>query len=157
MQFVDDEFVARCEMEFVALPVEIRVVDDGVADRAGHFAGIRVDPLELAFRRGQQVTVLIADMSLGNIGVPVAVFLGLHGMIVAVPAVERSDNGNPLGIRRPHTEPNSPRMRNGSHAFDFRFTAHVGFLTTREGFPDHCRAYPCQDQPAKTIVGRRYR
>ena len=98
----------------MALPTEL-----------GHFAGIRVDALELAFRRGQQVAVLIAGMSLGNIGVPVAVLLGLHGMIVAVPAVERSDNGNPLGIRRPHAEPNSPRMRNGSHAFDFRFTAHA--------------------------------
>ena len=113
------------EMEVVPLPVEARVVDDGVADRAGYLAGIRVDALELALRRGQQVAVLIADMSLGNVGVPVAVLLGLHGMLVAVPAVERSDDGNPLGIRRPHAEPNSPRMRNGSHALDFRFTAHA--------------------------------
>ena len=126
MQFVDDELVARREMEVVSLPVEARVVDDGVADRVGYFAGIRVDALELAFRRGQQVAVLIADTSLGNVGEPVAVLLGLHGMLAAVPAVERSDNGNPLGIRRPHAEPNSPRMRNGSHALDFRFTAHVG-------------------------------
>src|SRR5580765_2672125 len=107
MQFVDDELVARREMEVVSLPVEARVVNDGVADRVGYFAGIRVNALELAFRRSQQVAVLIADMSLGNVGEPMAVLLGLHGMLAAVPAVERSDNGNPLGIRRPHAEPNS--------------------------------------------------
>src|SRR4030095_11626671 len=118
MQFVDDDLVAPHEMEVIALPVEGRVVDNGVADRAGYLAGIRVDAPELSLRRGQQVAVLIADMSLGNVGVPVAVPLGLHGWPVAVPGVERSDNGNPLGIRRPHAEPNSSRVRNGSHAFD---------------------------------------
>ena len=129
MQFVDDELIAPREMEVVSLPVEARVVNDGVADRAGHFAGIRVDALDLALRRGQQVSVLIADLGLGNVGVPVAVLFGLHGMPVAVPAVERSDDGNPLGIRRPHAEANSSRVRNGSHAFDFRFTAHAWILT----------------------------
>ena len=48
MQFVDNELVASCEMEVVPLPVEGRVVDDGVADRAGYLAGIRVYALELA-------------------------------------------------------------------------------------------------------------
>src|ERR1051325_340965 len=45
-------------MEVVPIPVEARVVNDGVADRVGHFAGIRVDALELAPRRGQQVPLL---------------------------------------------------------------------------------------------------
>ena len=85
MQLVDDELVPRCEMEVIPLPVEARVVDDGVADRIGHLAGIRVNALELALRRGQQELVLIADTSLGHVGVPVAVLLGLHGMFVAVP------------------------------------------------------------------------
>jgi hypothetical protein len=125
MQFVDDDLVAPHEMEVIALPVKGRVVDNGVADRAGYLAGIRVDALELALRRGQQVAVLITDMSLCNVSVPVPVLLGLHGMTLAVPVVERSDNGNPLGIRRPHAETNSPRMRNGSHALDFCFTAHA--------------------------------
>ena len=65
--------------------------------------------LNSAFRRGQQIAVLIADMSLGNVGVPVAVLLGLHGMLAAVPIVERSDDGYSLGTRRPHAETNSPR------------------------------------------------
>ena len=108
MQFVDDELVARREMEVVPLPVEARVVNDGVADRAGHLAGIRVDALELALRRGQQVAVLVADMSLGNVGVPVAVLLGLHGMLAAVPVVERSDNGNPLGMGAHTRKPTPP-------------------------------------------------
>src|SRR4030095_16035844 len=125
MQFVDDDLVAPHEMEVIALPVEARVVDNGVADRAGYLAGIRVDALELALRRGQQVSVLITDMSLGNVGVPVPVLLGLHGMLAAVPVVERSDDGNQLGIRRPQADTNSPRMRNGSHGLDFRFTAHA--------------------------------
>src|SRR4030095_10039325 len=145
MQFVDDELVAPHEMEVIALPVKGRVVDNGVADRAGYLAGIRVDALELALRRGQQVAVLISDMSLGNVGVPVAVLLRLHGMPVAVPVVERSDDGNPLGIRRPHAEPNSPRMRNGSHALDFRFTAHAVPVSGTDPVP--------HDQLAKTIVG----
>ena len=162
MQFVDDELVPRREMEIVPLPVEARVVDDGVADRAGHLAGIRVDALELALRRGQQVPVLIADTSLGNVSVPVAVLLGLHGMIVAVPVVERSDDGNPLGIGRPHAEPDSPCMRNGSHALDFRFTAHVGLLTTREGVSRITaasrRRTPClQDQLCEDDRRKRYR
>jgi len=125
VQFVDDELIAGREMEVVSLPVEARVVNDGVADRVGHFAGIRVDALELAHCGGQQVAILIADMSLGNVGIPVAVLLGLHGMFAAVPIVERSDNGDSLCIRCPHAEPNSPRMRNGSHALDFRFAAHL--------------------------------
>jgi hypothetical protein len=52
MQFVDDELIAGREMEVVSLPVEARVVNDGVADRVGHFAGIRVDALELALCGG---------------------------------------------------------------------------------------------------------
>ena len=129
MEFVDDQFVARREMEVIALPVEARVVHDGVADRAGHLTGIRVDALELALCRGQQVTVLIADMSFGNVGIPVAVLLGSHGMFAAVPIVERSDNGHLLCIRRPHAKPNSALVRNGSHAFDLRIAAHVWCLT----------------------------
>src|ERR1700745_736359 len=123
MNFVDDELIARREMEVIPLPVEARVVNDGVADRTGHFAGIRVDALELALRCGEQVAVLIAGMSFGNVRVPVAVLLGLHGMLAAVPIVERSDDGYSMCIRRPHAEPNSPRARNGSHALEFRFTA----------------------------------
>lgn len=143
MQFVDDELVARREMKVVPLPVEARVVNDGVADRAGHFAGIRVNALELALRRGQQVAVLIPDMSLGNVGIPVAVLLGLHGMFAAIPVVERSDNGYLLCIRRPNAKPNSPWMRNGSHALDFRFTAHFWSLTTMELFPGWLFTEPC--------------
>src|SRR5512147_988299 len=109
MQFVDDELVARREMEVVPLPVEARIVNDGVADRVGHFAGIRVNALELTLRRGQEVAVLIAYMSLANVGIPVAVLLGLHGMLAAVPIVERSDDGCSLCIRCPHAEPHSPR------------------------------------------------
>src|ERR1051325_5456734 len=116
-------------MEVVPIPVEARVVNYGVADRVGHFAGIRVDALELAPRRGQQVAVLIADMSVADISIPVAVFLGLHGMLAAVPAIERSDDGYSLGIRRPHAEPNSPHVRNGSHALDLRFTTHALILS----------------------------
>ena len=128
MQFVDDDLVARREMKVVSLPVEGRVVDNSVADRAGYLAGIRVNALELAFRCGQQVAVLIADMSLGNIGIPMAVLFGVHGMPATVPVVERSDNGDSLCTRRPHAEPDSSRVRNGSHALDLRFTAHVRFL-----------------------------
>ena len=53
MKFVDDELVPRREVEVVPLPVEARVMDDGVANRIGHLAGIRVDALEHALRRGQ--------------------------------------------------------------------------------------------------------
>jgi hypothetical protein len=70
-------------------------------------------------------------MSLGNVGMPVAILLGLHGMFAAVPVIERSDNGDSLCIRRPHAEPNSAGIRNGSHAFELRIAAHVWFLTTR--------------------------
>src|SRR5687767_526677 len=132
MQFVDDELVPRRELEIVPLPVKAWVMDDGVTDRAGHLAGIWVNALELTLRRGQQVAVLIADMRLGNVGVPVAAVLGLHGMLAAVPAVERSDDGYSLCVRRPHAEPNSPRVRNRSHAIDLRFTAHLWFLKNRE-------------------------
>src|SRR5690242_7708102 len=128
MQFIDDKFVVRREMEVVPIPIEARVVNDGVADGVGHFTGIRVDALELALRRVQHVAVLIADMSLANISIPVTVFFGLHGMLAAVPTVERSDDGYSLGIRRPHAEPNSPQVRNGSHALDLRFTAHAVIL-----------------------------
>src|ERR1043166_4658161 len=135
MEFVDDELVAPREMEIVVPPVEGRVVDDGVADRASYLAGIRVDARELTLRRGQQIAVLIADMSFGNIGVPIAVLLRLHGMFAAVPAVERSDDRHSLCMRRPYAKTNSPRMRNRSHARDFGFTAHLWFLTTRrKGF-----------------------
>ncbi len=71
MQFVDDELVPRCQLEVVPGPVEARVVDDGIADRIGHLAGIRVNALELALRGGQQELVLIADMRRRYVGVPV--------------------------------------------------------------------------------------
>ena len=49
--------------------------------------GIRVDALERALHRGQQEPVLIADVAEAHVGVPVAVLLGLQGMLVAVPIV----------------------------------------------------------------------
>ena len=101
MQFVDDKLVPGREMEVVPLPVEARIVNDGVADRAGHLAGIRVDALEIAHLRGQEELVLIADMSLSHIGVPVAVLLGLQGMFGAIPSVERSDDGYSLAHGAP--------------------------------------------------------
>src|SRR4026208_295641 len=113
MQFVDGELIARREMEVVALPVEAWVVHDGVADRVGHFAGIRIDALEFALCRSQQVTVLIADMSFGNVGIPMAVLLGMHGMLGALPIVEATDDRHSLGMRRPHAKANSARMGNG--------------------------------------------
>src|SRR4029450_7762823 len=144
--FVNDEFVPRREMEVVPLPVEARIVDDGVADRGGHLAGIRVDARERALRCGQEKPVLIADMRLGYVGVPGAVRLGLHGMLVAVPVVERSDDGDVLGMRRPHAERDSPRVKHGSHACALRCIAHDWFLITREALPGsytttvHCAA-----------------
>jgi hypothetical protein len=146
MQFVDDERVPRREMEVVPLPVEARVIDNGVADRGGHLAGIRVDARERALRRGQEKPVLIADMRLGHVGVPGAVRLSVHGMLVAVPVVERSDDGYVLGMGRPHAERDSPRGRHCSHARDLRCIAHDWFLTTRELLPGsyvtavHCAA-----------------
>ena len=96
VKFVDDQLVPRREMEVVPLPVEARIVNDGVSDRAGHLAGVRVDALELALRRGQEEAILIASMSLGDVDVPVSVLLSLHGMLGAVPVVERSDDGDSL-------------------------------------------------------------
>ena len=128
MKFVDDQLVPRREMEVVPLPVEARIVNDGVADRAGHLTGIRVDALELALRRGQEEPILIARMSRRHVGVPVAVLLNLHGMLAAVPVVERSDDGYSLRMGRPHAEGDSLRMQNRSHALDFGFSAHNWFL-----------------------------
>lgn len=130
MQFVEDELVPRREMEVVALPVEARVVDNGVADRGGYLAGIRINARACALRRSQQKSVLIADLCLAHVGVPGAVLLGVHGMRVAVPVVERSEDGDVLGMRRPHAERDAPRVRHGAHARDLRCNAHSWFLTT---------------------------
>jgi hypothetical protein len=135
MQFVDDELVPRREMEVVPLPVEARVIDNGVADRGGHLAGIRVDARERALRRGQEKPVRIADTGLGHVGVPGAMRLGVHGMRVAVPVVKRSNDGDALGMRRPHAERDSSRVRQSSHARDRRCIVHGWFLTTRAALP----------------------
>ena len=88
MQFVDDDLVPRRQLEVIPRPVEARIVDDGVTDRIGHLAGIRINAHEFALRGRQQELVLIADMRTGYICVPAAVLLGLHGVFAAVPAVE---------------------------------------------------------------------
>jgi hypothetical protein len=129
MQLVDGKFVPRGEMEVVPLPVKVRVVDDGVADRTGHLAGIGVDALEFALVRGQHELVFIADMSLCYISVPGAVFIGLQGMSVAVPSVERPDDGYPLRMGRPDTERDTPRVRDSPHAIDPCFIAHWNILS----------------------------
>src|ERR1051325_6544489 len=101
MQFVDYELFSRGEMEvIIALPVEARVMNDGAANRAGHFSSVGVDTFEFALCGGQQVAVLIANMSLSNISVPVAVLLRLHGMPASIPAVKRSDDGYSPCTRR---------------------------------------------------------
>jgi len=125
MQLVDDELVPRRQVQVVPRPVKAPVVDDGVADRIGHLAGIRVNALELALRCCQPELVLIADTSHGYVGVPGAVLLSLHGVFVAVPSVERSDDGCSLRIRCPHAERDSLRVKDRSHAFVLRFIAHA--------------------------------
>ena len=78
---------------------------------------------------------MIAEMSFGNVGIPVAVLLGMHGMLGALPIVEATDDGHSLGMRRPHAKANLARMRNGSHALEFRIAAHVFFLSFSKLFP----------------------
>src|SRR6185369_7405417 len=52
----------------------------------------RIDAPVITRCRGQQKLVLIAGNCLCYISVPVAVLLCLHGVIVAFPSVERSDD-----------------------------------------------------------------
>ena len=132
MKFVDDQFVPRREMEVVPLPVEARIVNDGVSDRVGHLTGVRVDALELALRRGQEEAIRIAGMSLGYVDVPESVLLSLHGMLGAVPVVERSDDGYSMRMGRPHAEGDSLRVQNRSHAPDVGFIAHGSFLYAKD-------------------------
>src|SRR5665647_27185 len=128
MQFVDDEFVIRSEMEVVPLPVEARIVNDGVAERAGHLTGIGIDTLAFALRREQEKSILIAGMSFGYIGIPIAVLLCFHGMLVAVPIVERSNHRYALCMGCPHPEGDSLRVQHRTHTLNFGGSTHGGLL-----------------------------
>ena len=128
MELVDDQLVPGREMEVIPLPVKARVVDDCVAGRSGHFAGIRVNAPEFALLRGQQELVFVADSCFWHISVPVTVLLGLHRVFSAVPAVERSYDGYPLCMGRPNTEPDPPCVGNCPHPLGSCIIAHGDVL-----------------------------
>jgi len=111
-------------LEVIPLPVESRIVNDGVSYRAGYLTGIRINALEFTNRSGQEELILITGMSRGHVGIPEAVLLSLHGMLGAVPVVERSDDGYSLCMRRPHAEGDSLGMQNRSDALYPVFIAH---------------------------------
>src|SRR5439155_27041009 len=66
VQLVDDQLIPGGYAALVALPVEVRVVDDAVADRVGDLPGVRVDPGELAERGDEVEPVLPAVLRSGT-------------------------------------------------------------------------------------------
>ncbi len=128
VKLVDDQLVPGGDVEVVPLPVEGRIVNDGVSDRVGYLAGIRVDSPELARSAWTGGNDTIAGMSLGDVSVPVTVLLGLHRMPGAIPLVEGSDDGDSLRVGRRHAEGDSSCVRDRSHTLDLCFIAHDWFL-----------------------------
>ena len=102
-------------------------MDDRIADRIRHLTGIGVDTFELALRRVQLVSILVADVCLGHIRVPIAFFLSLHRMFASVPVIERPDHRYTLRMRRPYPKLNPLSMRGRSQRPDCWVTIHGSF------------------------------
>ena len=116
VQLVDHPLVPRRGLEVGLAPVERRVVDDPVADRAGDLLRVGVDPGELARRRLEVEPVLVAGLRPRHVGVPVA-FGVLTGerVLAGLPVVERADHRHRVGVRGPDPEGDALRVEDGPH------------------------------------------
>ena len=105
VQLVDDQIVeAGGRLPFSGgAPVEGGgVVDDAVAVGSRDLARPRIFTAEFAV---DQVEVFVAGFGLADVDRPVAgVAVLAHGMAAAIPVVERADDRDALGIRRPDAE-----------------------------------------------------
>ena len=132
MHFVDDELIHRRGSEVVTLPVVgVGVGDDAIADRACHVAGIGVDPGDYLFAGHENEAVLVAHLRPDRLTVPVAVVLAdelefgradLLSVIfvtrwLSCPVIERSSDGDGLGVWGPYSKRSATIDETDAHAF----------------------------------------
>ncbi len=140
VKLVDRELVPRRDVEAIPFPVEARIVNDGVSEGARHLTCVRVDAALLPPRRGQEEAVLVASVSLGDVDGPVTVLLGAHGVLRAIPAVERPDHGDSRSVRRPYAEGHAVPVRHRPHSLDCGQVVHGRTLAKRRSSAPACAA-----------------
>ena len=115
VHFINHQFVDRGEVEIVAFPVKVRVVDHRVSHRTGDLAGIGVDAQQFLVAVDDAVAILVADGGRGDVRVPVTVPLLHHGVGVGRPIVERADDAHRIGVGSPYTKRDARLVKDRSH------------------------------------------
>ena len=115
VHFINHQFVDRREVEIVAFPVKVRVVDHRVAHRTGDLAGIGVDAQQFLVAADDAVAILVADGGRGDVRVPVAIPLLRHGVRIGRPIVERAGDIHRVGVGSPDTKRDARLVRDRSH------------------------------------------
>ena len=120
VQLVDDQVVPRRLANGVVAPVErVRVVDDGVADRVGDLAGVRIDPRQVAVGRPDREAILGArghSRDIGRPGLGRPVIVSGEGGRVAGPVVECARHEDGGRVWRPDPERGAVGVGDGAHA-----------------------------------------
>ena len=128
MQLIDDKLIPVHHGEVVIIPRKVRIVDDGITNRVGHFTGIGVDAIDDSPWCAELVFVVVADLGTFNVDGPEATRLGMHRMGGAIPVVEGTDNGDPIGMGRPDPKRHTIRGGDGSHPWMDRLIFHGSSL-----------------------------
>ena len=116
VHFVDHQFIPGRHHEVVARPVEIGVVDDGVAGRVDDLAGVRVLVPEAVAAVGNHELVFVADLGAGHFHRPVAVALARERIGRGAPLIKRPGGENARGEWRPDAKRDAAGIENGAHA-----------------------------------------
>jgi len=75
MQFIDNKRVPARHAEVVILPVKLRIMNNGITNRAGNLTGIRVDAFQHTYIRAELILVLVSNPCAFHFCIPKASLL----------------------------------------------------------------------------------
>ena len=120
VHFVDHQFIPRRHHEVVARPVEIGVVNDGVAGRIYDLAGVRVLVPDAVAAVWNDELVFVANLCARYLHRPVAVALARKRIGRGAPLIERPCHENSRGKWRPDAKRHASGIEHGAHAWPER-------------------------------------